>query len=441
MSRAWVAGGIALVALAGFSGYGQRETVITQRLRMRVQPMGVTLHRPGQTVRAALSDAVHANNAFAMDLYHKLRSEPGNILISPACLTAALGLLRAGARGETAGEIDLILHRPGTLTEHSLAALIQDLTADGAQNSFQSRLANAVWVQRDYPLLDSYRAMLRDVFALNDDYRVDFTQHPTEAARAVNAWVAKRTGGRITGVIQPENVAAPTKMVLTSALYFRGQWTEGFNRPYTCDAEFHVTRSRSVIVPMMSQTSHPKVHGFLDAGSFRVLSLSCGQGAYAMAVLLPKQLDGLASLEATLTPEALDALWPKLKTPQLIIKLPRFCLRTSVGLQPTLKALGLSRAFDRARADFSGINGRSGDLFVSSAMHETFLDVNEEGIEAAAYGGVFASDGDDDDQPQVVTVDHPFVYLIRDTRSGCVVFVGRVINPLMEFSPAPVRAP
>jgi len=250
--------------------------------------------------------------------------------------------------------------------------------------------------------------------------------------------VSNRTGGKIAGVIQPEAVAAPTKLVLTSALYFRGNWTDGFYRPYTRDAVFHVTRSRSVTVPMMSKTGYLKVHGFLDAGPFQVLSLPCGEGAYAMAVLLPKQVEGLGDLEATLTPQALDALWPKLKTPaEIRISLPRFRLRMSRTMQPVLKALGLTRAFDRERADFSGINGRSGDLFVKSAIHETFLDVNEEGIEAAAFSGVISVDGSRDEPPPVVTVDHPFLYLIRDTRSGCIVFLGRVINPLMEHNPPP----
>jgi serpin B len=322
------------------------------------------------------------------------------------------------------------------LKQDKLAALIQDLSADGIENSFRIRLANAVWVQRDYPVRDAYRTMLREVFALEDDFGVDFTGHPTEAARTINDWVANRTGGRIRSVVEPERAAAPSKMFLASALYFRGNWTEGFYRPNTRNAEFHVTRSRSVTVPMMSQTSYLRVQRYLDAGSFQVLSLECGQGAYAMVVLLPKQVDGLASLEETLTPRLLDALWPKLKTRHLIyVKLPRFRLETSLRLQPTLESLGLSRAFERARADFSGINGRSGDLFVSDAIHETVLDVNEEGVEGAASTGVLCADGDDDDPPAIVNVDHPFLYLIRDTRSGCVVFFGRVINPMMEFNP------
>ncbi len=149
-----------------------------------------------------------------------------------------------------------------------------------------------------------------------------------------------------------------------------------------------------------------------------------------MAILLPKQVEGLGDLEATLTPAALDALWPKLKAPhEITISLPRFRLRTSREIKPVLGELGLSRAIVQERADFSGIKGKSADLFVTTATHETFLDVNEEGIEAAAFTGVISADSDGGDQPAVVVVDHPFLYLIRDTRSGCIVFLGRVVNP------------
>jgi serpin B len=394
-----------------------------------VQLPELPLHRPEKADRTALPDVVKANNAFALDLYHKLRSEPRNLLTSPACLTAGLGLLRVGARGETAAEIDHVLHRSGAFEDRALAAFVQDLNSDGEGRDFQIRLANAVWVQGGYQLLDGYRAVLRDVFALTDDPRLDFNRDPAQAARAVSAWISDRTGGKISRAISPEAVAAQTKLVLTSALYFRGRWTEGFYRPRTKEELFHVTRSRSVTVPMMHQSSLDGTHGYLDGGSFQVLSLSCGRGAFALDVLLPKKIDGLGDLEAMLTPEMLAGLWPKLKQPdEMIISFPRFRALSSAALERVLHELGLARAFVRNTADFSGINGRAADLFVTAATHESFLDVNEEGIEAAAYSGVISKDGDGD-PPPVVRADHPFVYLVRDTRSGCIVFLGRLVDP------------
>jgi serpin B len=284
-------------------------SVRTQWVRKGAQPLSPP-YRPEHADRVALPAVVKANNTFAVDLYRELRSKPGNILVSPASLTVGLGMLRAGARSETAAEIDRVLHRPGAIRDLALAALIQDLNADGEKQSYQIRSADAAWVQQEYPLLDAYRTTLRDVFALDDDRQVDFTSHPAEAARSINACVSDRTGGKIREILRPEDVTAPTKLVLTSALYFRAGWTERFDSPSTREAEFHVTRSQSVTVPMMHLQSYRSVHGFLDAVSFRVLSLSCGQGVYAMDVLLPRDVEGLHDLEATLTPEMLDASGP-----------------------------------------------------------------------------------------------------------------------------------
>jgi serpin B len=405
-----------------------------QPLKREPSPfVAMPLHRPAEGDREALTDVVRANNAFALDLYHRVRREPGNLLVSPTCLTVGLAMLRAGARGETAAEIDRALHRSDRLADAGLAALMRDLNDDGSDLSFQIRLADAVWFQEGYPILDAYRRTLHDVFALGDERRVDFNGHPDQAAASINDWVSERTGGKIAGAIAPEAVRPPTKMVLTSAFYFRGNWSEQFHEEATHDAGFDVSWYRTVTVPMMYQHSYIKGHGYADLGSYRVVTLPCGHGAYSMAVFLPKTVAGLAEMEAALTPDTIDAIWPGLKFPEeIIISLPKFRLRASRALTPALQALGVSRAFDPGRADFSGINGKTNDLFVATAMHDTLIDVNERGIEAAAATEIISVDAFGE-EPPVVTIDHPFFYLIRDNRSGCIVFMGRVVNPLASF--------
>ena len=440
MKRASTINGLACVCLAAVASAGCGPPPIGppsgpppgargQRLERKAPAaISMPIHRPAQADRSALPEVVKANNAFALDLYRALRPGPGNILVSPACLTAGLAMLRAGARGETAAELDRVLHRSGPLADGGLAAMLRDLNVDGPEMSFQVRLADAVWFQEGYPILEPYRRTLRDVFALDDDPRVDFTGHPGRAAADINDWIAERTGGKIGEVLSADAVRPPTKMVLTSALYLRANWVESFHEESTRDAPFFVSPSETVTVPMMYQHSYSKAF-YADLGTYRVVSLSCGSGSFAMAIFLPRDRDGLGGLEAALTPEALEAAWAALKKPEEIeISLPRFRLKTSHALNPALEALGLSRSFDRRRADFSGINGKARDLAVDAVMHDTLIDVNERGIEAAA--AEIISVDSYGDEPPVVVVDHPFFYVIRDTRSGCIVFMGRVVNPV-----------
>ena len=183
---------------------------------------------------------------------------------------------------------------------------------------------------------------------------------------------------------------------------------------------------------MMNVHSYSMAHSYYDGGSFQALQLPCGSGAeFAMVVLLPRKTDGLAELEGSLTSEALESWLSKFRLPEeIIIALPKYRIRAEVSLNHLLSELGMPLAFD-AQADFSGVNGKSKDLFLSSASHTTFIDVNEEGIEAAS-GMIAISPDSMGEEPTVFRADHPFVFLIRDTRSGCILFLGRVVNPLKE---------
>ncbi len=292
-----------------------------------------------------------------------------------------------------------------------------------------------MWFQSDYRFAEDYRRTLRDVFAVDDECRLDFSRDADGAARTINAWIGERTGGKISGAVSPESVKPPTKMVLTSALYFRANWVEGFLERLTHDATFRVSQSRSVAVRMMSQSSYSQIMGYADLGSYRVVSLPCGDGAFALVVFLPKDDDGLGTLESTLTPETLEAVWPKLTRPDDIeLKMPRFRLRASLGLRPAFERLGIAVAFDRKRADFSGMNGKRNDLYLVGARHDTLIDVNERGLEAAASTAFVGADAFSV-EPPVVVVDHPFFYLVRDTRSGAILFAGRVVNPVEASNP------
>ncbi len=371
-----------------------------------------------------------ANNGFAVALYHRLRSRSGNLLVSPASLSSGLALAQSGARGETARQVGRVLRWPDdpTRLELASAALIRGLNADGDGGAWQSRLASALWVQDGYPLLDAYQARLKEVFGLEPG-RVDFAGHREESCRTINDWTATRTGGKIAEVVRPGDLPERTRLVLTTALYFRANWRDAFRREFTRDAPFRLADGTSVDVPTMNDHSYTITYGYHDGETFRALQLPCGRDEeFAMVVLLPKEADGLPTLEAALTSEMLDAIGPKLRRPEeIIIAVPRYKIRAEMSMSSLLSDLGMPLAF-APEADFSGINGKSGDLFLAGVEHATFIEVNEEGIEAAAAMHAIHPDAFGD-EPPVFRADHPFLFLIRDTRSGVILFLGRVVDP------------
>ncbi|WP_165252663.1 serpin family protein, partial [Paludisphaera soli] len=194
-------------------------------------PATLPLFRPAASPREDAEAVVRANNSFALDLFHRLRARPGNLLASPACLSAGLALVYVGARGETARQIARVLHKPDGLPDddRAYAGLVRDLNDDAEDHSYQIRTANSVWVQESYPLLDTYRATLRNGFAL-DPQTVDFSGRPGEACRVINDWTASRTGGKIVGMLRAADLPARTRMVLTTGLYLRANWFKRFLR-------------------------------------------------------------------------------------------------------------------------------------------------------------------------------------------------------------------
>jgi serpin B len=378
------------------------------------------------------SEVVTASNAFGLHVYARVKERPGNQLISPACITAGLSLVYAGARGETARQIAHVMQANEPL-QQGLApygALIKGMNADGGDHRYQIKLANALWVQKGYPLLDSYRATLRDVFLL-DDNTVDFAQQPAEACRTINNWVTTRTSGKITRILETNDLPDRTQLALTTALYFRANWRSRFEKESTVPSPFHLDSKKSIEVPMMCKSSTWKVHSYFDGGSFQAVQLPLGtRGQFAMVVFLPRKIDGLPGFESSLTEPLLQSWWPRFRLyDEVGITLPRYRIRTELGLAGVLFDLGMPLAF-KPRADFSGINGRQSDLFLARAQHSTYLDVDEEGVEGAASMGTISADSFGDAAPPQIDANHPFFFLIRDTRSGLILFIGRVMNPL-----------
>ncbi len=254
---------------------------------------------------------------------------------------------------------------------------------------------------------------------------LDFEQ-PAAASQEINRWVEKQTADKIKDLIKPSDLDRDTRLVLTNAIYFKGDWTKPFHDRNTREEDFTVSAQKKVKVPLMQQTA---AFGYQEEETLQVLEMPYAGRELAMVVLLPKNADGLAELEKAISTEKLAGLLARLATGDVITFLPKFKLETSFELKPTLQALGMKLPF--SGADFSGINSQE-ELEISTVIHKAYVDVNEQGTEAAAATGVVVTRAMAVRRPEPIPVfraDHPFLFLIRDTRSGAILFLGRVEDP------------
>jgi serpin B len=262
--------------------------------------------------------------------------------------------------------------------------------------------------------------------------QVDF-KGATEAARlTINQWIEQKTDNKIKDLLQPGVLNSLTKMVLTNAIYFKGDWRTPFTKTYTEVDDFHLSSAQNVKAPLMHLTDG---FDYFDGGTFQALAIPYESGELSMIVFLPKEISGLPALEESLTASSmkhwLDQLQP---VPEVILTLPKFQMTRQFKLQDTLGVMGMPRAFDPGNADFSGMTGNR-ELFISAVIHKAFVDVNEKGTEAAAATAVVMQKAmalpPDPRQllPPVFRADHPFVFLIRDNRTGGILFMGRVTDP------------
>ena len=376
--------------------------------------------------------AVDGNNAFAVDLYAHLRAQPGNLFFSPESISTALAMTYGGARGETASEIAKTLHftLPPDRLHPAMGAQLADLDATHA--SYQLLVANALWAQRGEHFIESFLKVTQANYGAGF-HQVDF-EHSTESARQdINRWVEEKTEDKIKDLIGPHDLDRTTKLVLTNAIYFKGTWEDQFEKSETKDDDFHVSPSQTVKSPLMHRRGS---YSYFNGGSVQVLEIPYKSEdraqSLSMIVLLPNDVAGLAALEQSITAAKLKEWLGQLRpVHEVVLTLPRFKMTQQFSLAGTLSAMGMVSAFNKAAADFTGIVEKR-DLYLSAVIHKAFVDVNEEGTEAAAATAVIAARATAvmrTQPPIVFRADHPFVFLIRDNKSGGILFLGRVENP------------
>jgi len=392
---------------------------------------------------AYVDELASADAEFAFSLFEQLSTREGNLFFSPHSILTALSMTYVGARGRTETQMADALEMPALGTEGDemftpeyrerlaagFGALSDGLTSDASDETHVFAEANALWHQEDYSFLERFLALNRDGFGAGVE-ALDFHEDWEGARATINDWVEEKTLGKIEELIRPGDLDNLVRIVLTNAVYFKGLWATQFDPADTREAPFHVRPgdpSADVVAPMMSRSGEYAFARIEDPG-LALLELPYRGGDASMLVLLPDEemAGGLSALEGKLTPALLESWTSRMGEREVLVAIPRFEMTWGTeNIIPDLEALGILDLFNDA-ADLSGMDG-SHELYVSKVLHKAFVEVNEEGTEAAAatavVGRLKAS------RPLMFRADRPFLFLIRDTGTGAVLFMGRVADP------------
>ncbi len=413
------------VAFSMFGGISESQT------RRKPKPVSKTPARPSPAkenvpVTTDPRDAAVGNNRFALALLHQLgKTSPENTFFSPYSIESALAMTSLGARGATLTQMNAALQFPNGIPHRALAAQNELLNAKG-ERPYVLAVANALWGQAGTPFQPDF---LKDsgTFYGAGQHSVDYKGNPEGARKTINDWVEKQTNAKITDLLPKGSVTPAMRLILTNAIYFKGDWASKFDKDGTNPNDtFKLAAGGTSTVAMMNRTGSYK---YFEGNGFQALTLPYKGNDLSMVVFLPRQPNGLPAFEKTLTFENLTTWTTQGSAREVQVGLPKFKLTSSFGLGQQLGALGMSLAFT-PQADFSGMCTAE-QLFISSVVHKAFVDVNEEGTEAAAATGVLMQTTSirQPTQPVVFRADHPFLFVIRDNRSGAVLFFGRVTNP------------
>lgn len=364
-------------------------------------------------------------SGFDIRLYGELAHGDGNVFVSPASISSALDMTMAGARGATAKEMADVLGVPDTAAAaaqyRKLAKQIDALQSSGA---IQLSIANSLWAQEGIAFEEPFLKQLRQDFA-SELLKADYRGNSEGARQKINRWVSDKTQQRITDLIASGAIRPDTQLILVNAIYLKALWEQPFEQQKTEDGEFATLGGRSVKARMM----HNEISAmYAEDTQTQMLELPYRGGSVAMIILLPKPQDGLKQLE-DLLPQKLSTLRDTPTSRRISLALPRFTLRYQTDLVQPLAKMGMPSAFTD-HADFTGMR-KEDQLLISKVVHQAFVEVDEQGTEAAGATGVMMRPTAMRaiEQPVQFVADHPFVFVIVEKETNSVLFIGRLVDP------------
>uniref|UniRef100_UPI00358EB065 leukocyte elastase inhibitor-like n=1 Tax=Myxine glutinosa TaxID=7769 RepID=UPI00358EB065 len=403
---------------------------------------------------------VEANSSFALDMFSQLNKEQptGNIFFSPLSVSAALAMLSLGSRTNTAEQMAKVLHFEGKSGDALHKSFLQLHDAVNSQHAkYALHMANRLYGDKGFTFLKEFLETTLKLYQAQLA-PVDFVKAPEDSRLKINGWVEEQTAGKIKDLLSEGVINSMTRMVLVNAIYFKGNWERKFKTQKTHEADFFLNKNETKKVQMMRQEDDFRYGSIelvkgpplkmqqqqqqrvmlqpvaLPENSVHILELPYIDNELSMLLLLPSSITddstGLKQLEKELSLEKLRK-WThssKMFKKKVQVFLPKFRLEESYGLQKPLSELGMPDAFSSKTADFSGITGNR-DLFVSAVVHKAFVEVNEEGTEAAAATAAVMNCYSMRAPPPIVRFDHPFLFFIRHNNSGSILFWGRYTSP------------
>ncbi len=378
-----------------------------------------------------ISSVVDANNQFGLDYYSKLKDkDSGNIFISPFSISGALAMTYEGAKGQTAEEMRSVFYFPedDNLRRTEYAAIFNELNK--GDKKYKLSTANALWAQEDYQFLKDYFDSVEKYYG-GKATNLDFKKDPDGSRITINNWVEDQTNDKIKNLIPSGVINALTRLVLTNAIYFKGEWVRQFNEKDTKEEDFRISKNNTIKAPMMQRTDEEAKFNYTENDKLQILETPYSGEELSMLILLPKN-DDLATIESLLSTKKLSEWKKDLENQRVKIFIPKFKFETKYFMADDLKSMGMPTAFKWPGADFSGMDGTK-DLYIGEVIHQAFVEVNEEGTEAAAATAVVVKVVGIQKAPEipVFRADHPFIFLIQENTTGNILFMGRVVNPTL----------
>ncbi len=378
---------------------------------------------------AQTQSLVEGNTAFALDLYAQLKTSPGNLFFSPYSISTCLAMTYASARNDTERQMAQVFHftQDQAGLHSSFGELQRRLGEAGKQKGIELSIANALWTQKGQAFVPGFLDIAKGEYQANIN-QVDFKTGAEAARKEINGWVAQKTKDKIQDILSPGSLNDLTRLVLANAIYFKGVWAKRFDKPSTFTQPFHVSTASQVDAPLMHHLDHVL---YMENSEFQAVELPYSSNELSMVILLPRQVGGCGQLETRLSPDLLSRSLSQMKVQEVEIFLPRFKLESAFDLHAALTKMGMADAFG-PKADFSGIDGTR-LLYISGVFHKAWGEVNEEGTEAAAATVVAVRTlgfHKPEPPPPTFRADHPFIFFIRDTHSGSLLFLGRLEQPV-----------